>query len=62
MLTLDEVNQLNPWRTNPSWARSDDLHLAAAATAPFRLDPRPFHPDDLSSRAVFTLRGLREPG
>lgn len=62
MLTLDEVNQLNPWWTDPGWSSADDIHLAAAATAPFRWDPRPFDADDLTSGAVFTLRGLRQSG
>lgn len=62
MLTLDEVNQLNPWWTKPGWSSTDDIHLAAAATAPFRWDPRPFDADDLTSGAVFTLRGLRQSG
>ena len=52
MLTLDQVNQLNPWWANPSWAPSDDPHLAAAAATPFRWDPRPFDSEDLSSGAV----------
>ena len=62
MLTLDQVNQLNPWWTDPGWTPREDLHLAAAAAAPFHWDPRPFDLDDLSSGAVFTLRGLRQSG
>jgi uncharacterized protein len=62
VLTLDQINQLNPWWTNPSWSSADDLHLSAAAAAPFRWDPRPFDVEDLSSGAVFTLRGLRQSG
>lgn len=62
MLTRDQVNALNPWWTDLSWQPDDDLHLAAAAAAPFRWDPRPFDPDDLASGAVFTIRGLRQSG
>jgi uncharacterized protein len=62
VLTLDQVNQLNPWWTNPRWTPEDDVHLAAAASAPFRWDPRPFDAEDLASGAVFTLRGMRQSG
>jgi len=62
MLTRDQVNALSPWWTSPRWRPADDLHLAAAAAAPFRWDPRPFDADDLASGAVFTLRGLRQSG
>jgi hypothetical protein len=62
MLTRDQVNALNSWWSDPGWRPADDLHLAAAAGAPFRWDPRPFDPDDLASGAVFTLRGLRQSG
>jgi hypothetical protein len=62
MLTRDQVNALNPWWSDPAWRPADDLHLAAAAAAPFRWDPRPFDADDLASSAVFTLRGLRQSG
>ncbi len=62
MLTRDQVNSLNPWWTDPGWRPADDPHLAAAAAAPFRWDPRPLDADDLASGAVFTLRGLRQSG
>jgi len=62
MLTRDQINQLNPWWTDTSWGPADDVHLVAAAEAPFRWDPRPFADDDLTSGAVFTLRGLRQSG
>ncbi len=62
MLTRDQVNALNPWWTDAAWAPAADLHLAAAARAPFRWDPRPFDADDLASGALFTLRGLRQSG
>jgi predicted AAA+ superfamily ATPase len=62
VLTLDQVNQLNPWWTDPDWSSADDVHLSAAAAAPFRWDPRPFNAEDVSSGAVFTLRGLRQSG
>lgn len=62
MLTRDQVNALNPWWTDPAWQPADDLHLAAAAAAPFGWDPRPFDAEDLASGAVFTLRGLRQSG
>ena len=62
MLTRDQVNALNPWWADPAWQPANDLHLAAAAAAPFRWDPRPFDPQDLASGAVFTLRGLRQSG
>src|SRR5450759_2665281 len=62
MLTRDQVNTLNPWWSDPAWRPADDLHLAAAAGAPFRWDPRPFDAEDLGSGAVFTLRGLRQSG
>ncbi len=62
MLTRDQVNALNPWWTDPAWTPAADLHLAAAARAPFRWDPRPFDVDDLASGALFTLRGLRQSG
>lgn len=62
MLTRDQVNALNPWWTDAAWAPAADLHLAAAARAPFHWDPRPFDADDLASGALFTLRGLRQSG
>ncbi len=62
MLTRDQVNALNPWWSDPGWRPADDPHLAAAAGAPFRWDPRPLAADDLASGAVFTLRGLRQSG
>jgi hypothetical protein len=62
MLTLDQVNQLNPWWTNARWAPTNDFHLAAAASAPFSWDPRPFDDEDPGSRAAFTLRGMCQSG
>lgn len=62
MLTLDQVNALNPWWTDAGWRPADDPHLAAAQAAPFRWDPRPFDETDLRSGAVFTLRGMRRSG
>jgi len=62
VLTLDQINRLNAWWTNPSWGPSDDLHLALAAQAPFTWDPRPFDQEDVESGAVFTLRGPRQSG
>lgn len=62
VLTLDQINALNPWWSQPGWTVADDIHLAAAAEAPFTWDPRPFADADLSSGAVFTLRGLRQSG
>jgi hypothetical protein len=62
LLTLDQINQLNPWWTKPTWTPADDMHLATPAAAPFQWDPRPFEADDPSSGAVFTLRGLRQSG
>lgn len=59
---MDQVNELNPWWTTPRWTADHDPHLSAAADAPFRWDPRPFDEADLSSGAVFTLRGLRQSG
>lgn len=61
MLTPDQINTLNPWWSTDDWAK-DDVHLAEAAAAPFRWDPRPFDAVDLASGAVFTLRGPRQSG
>jgi len=60
MLTLDQINRLNAWWTDPAWAPGTDLHLIAAAAAAFTWDPRPFDAADLASGAVFTLRGPRQ--
>lgn len=62
MLTLDQINRLNPWWTDDRWAPGTDPHLAAAAAASFTWDPRPFAAADLTSAAVFTLRGPRQSG
>lgn len=61
-LTLDQINRLNPWWTNPAWTASDDLHLSAAAESSFVWDPRPFDTQDVDSGSVFTLRGPRQSG
>ncbi len=62
MLTPDQINALNPWWTDPTWDPASDVHLAAAAQAPFTWDPRPFDAADVTSGAVFTLRGPRQSG
>ena len=62
MLTLDDLNALNPWWTDEGWTPGADPHLDAASEAPFAWDPRPFTADDLATGAVFTLRGPRQSG
>ena len=62
MLTPDQISRLNPWWTDTGWTAGSDLHLVAAAEAPFTWDPRPFDAVDLDSGAVFTLRGPRQSG
>ncbi len=61
MLSLDDLNALNPWWTDPGWEAADP-HLSSAAAARFRWDPRPFDAEDVASGAVFTLRGPRQSG
>jgi hypothetical protein len=62
VLTLDQINRLNAWWTDPAWTSGTDPHLVAAAAAVFTWDPRPFDAADLASGAVFTLRGPRQSG
>jgi hypothetical protein len=62
MLSLDDLNALNPWWTAPRWTAADDPHLSGVASARFDWDPRPFDAADLASAAVFTLRGPRQSG
>ena len=61
-LSLDQINRLNPWWTDPTWGPGDDVHLLAAAESPFTWDPRPFDEQDIESGSVFTLRGPRQSG
>lgn len=62
MLTIDDLNALNPWWTDDQWSPADDPHLSAADAAPFAWKPRPFTAADLATGAVFTLRGPRQSG
>ncbi len=62
MITIDDLNALNPWWTDDQWVPADDPHLGAAEVAPFTWDPRPFSATDLDTGAVFTLRGPRQSG